>query len=354
MILRYSRPLVISFSRGEMLKLLGKIYGYGGSLRNSLYDRGILKSHSLGARTISVGNLALGGTGKTPLVALIAEILAEAGETVCILTRGYGRNDPDDRLLVSNRTDVLVDAFAAGDEPIELAKQLVGKAIIVADRNRVSAAAWAKEEFDVSAFILDDGFQHRRVKRDLDIVCIDATDPYGEEGPLRGWLREPFHNVSRANAIVITRSDMSPEISGLTKEITEHNRTADIFFAKTKLLQPKPLDDFLSGGGGNNIELGQPFAFAGLGNPRLFPRSLQCAGYKVAGSLAFPDHVRYTQSDIDSLVESARESRATSLVTTAKDAVKLGGLNFEIPCFVVEVRAQVEEADRFRRFIISS
>jgi tetraacyldisaccharide 4'-kinase len=337
-----------------MLKLLGKIYGYGGSLRNALYDREVLRSYSLDGRTISVGNLTLGGTGKTPLVALIAEILAEAGETVCILTRGYGRNDPDDRLLVSNRTEVLADAFAAGDEPIELAKQLIGKAIVVADRNRVSAATWAKEKFDVTAFILDDGFQHRRVKRDLDIVCIDATDPYGDEGPLRGWLREPFHNVSRANAIVITRSDMNPDVSGLTKEIGEHNRTADIYFAKMKLLQPKRLEDFLGGVEGHNIGLGRAFAFAGLGNPKLFSRSLESAGYQVAGSVAFSDHVRYTQSHIDSLVESARKCGATSLVTTAKDAVKLGGLDFMIPCFVIEVRAEVEDTDRFRRFIISS
>ncbi|MEO8574783.1 MAG: tetraacyldisaccharide 4'-kinase, partial [Pyrinomonadaceae bacterium] len=159
-----------------MLNLLGKIYGVGADLRNKSYDRGIFKTHSLGAKTISVGNIMTGGTGKTPLVAYIAEHLAASGEKVCILTRGYGRGSSG-RVLVSDGEQVFVDALTGGDEPVELARKLIGKAIVVADADRVSAAQWAKENFRVTAFVLDDAFQHRRAKRDLDIVCIDTTSP---------------------------------------------------------------------------------------------------------------------------------------------------------------------------------
>src|SRR5690349_9029807 len=114
-----------------MLRAIGKLYGWAADFRNHLYDRGTFRSYSLGARTISIGNVTLGGTGKTPLVAHVAEILAGNGEKVCILTRGYGRSNPEDRLLVSDETEVLADAFGAGDEPVELAKKLLGKAIVV-------------------------------------------------------------------------------------------------------------------------------------------------------------------------------------------------------------------------------
>jgi tetraacyldisaccharide 4'-kinase len=128
-----------------MLNVIGKLYGLVIALRNALYDRGMFRSYSLGARTISIGNITTGGTGKTPLVAYVADVLAEAGEKVCILTRGYGRSNPRERVLVSDGTNVLVDARTGGDEPVELARKLIGKAIVVADADRVSAAAWAKK-----------------------------------------------------------------------------------------------------------------------------------------------------------------------------------------------------------------
>jgi tetraacyldisaccharide 4'-kinase len=131
-----------------MLAPLGWIYGRVMQARNALYDRGILKSYDLGARTISVGNITTGGTGKTPLVALIANILAEHGEKVCILTRGYGRKDENKRVVVCSRDTMVADAELAGDEPVELAQQLLGRAIIIADADRVAAANWAKDNFE--------------------------------------------------------------------------------------------------------------------------------------------------------------------------------------------------------------
>src|SRR5688500_11489316 len=125
-----------------MLWAIGKLYGLIADIRNTFYDWGIFRSYSLGARTISIGNITTGGTGKTPLVAYVANMLAESGEKVCILTRGYGR-ESSGRVLVSDGENVLVDARTGGDEPVELARKLIGKAIVIADADRVAAAAWA-------------------------------------------------------------------------------------------------------------------------------------------------------------------------------------------------------------------
>src|SRR5690242_13389671 len=189
-------------------KTFTRLYSQIGNIRNALYDLGVLRSYSLGAMTVSIGNITTGGTGKTPLVAHVAELLADAGEKVCILSRGYGRRDPSSRVLVSNWEEVIADAAQAGDEPFELAIRLLGKAIVVSDANRVAAASWAKATFGITAFVLDDAFQHRRAQRDLDIVCVDSTNPFGEAKGTRALVREPFANISRADAIVLTRCDL--------------------------------------------------------------------------------------------------------------------------------------------------
>ena len=137
-----------------MLSLLSWIYGKLIDLRNMLYDRGVFESTSLGARTISIGNITTGGTGKTPLVAYVAAILADRGETVCILSRGYGRKNPKKRVLVSGATEIFASVEVAGDEPFELAQKLLGKAIVISDADRVAAGEWAKRKFGVTAFVL--------------------------------------------------------------------------------------------------------------------------------------------------------------------------------------------------------
>ncbi len=342
-----------------MSSLLSLIYAKIADVRNTLYEKGFFKSFDLGARTISVGNITTGGTGKTPLVILVSQILAARGKRVCILTRGYGRKNPKNRIVVSNGKKILSDARTGGDEPVEMAKKLLGKAIVVADANRVAAAKWAKAEFGVTTFILDDGFQHRRANRDLDIVCIDATNPFGGGKMLpSGRLREPLANLGRANIIVITRSDLASNIDEIKSQIAEYAPACPIFTTSTKLSGMTLLDKFLavpedeselaqSSFAHQTLANAKAFAFCALGSPESFFRQLRKDNFEVAGTHAFTDHHFYRQKDIKIVVQKAKDSGAEYLLTTAKDAVKLAGVKMELPCFVVEATLVIDDADGF-------
>jgi len=278
-----------------MLPLLAWIYGRGIALRNYLYDRGIFEVHDLGARAISVGNITVGGTGKTPLVAHVARELAARGETVCILTRGYGREDEQSRVLVSDGKTVLVDAAVGGDEPVELATKLLGKAIVIADADRVGAAEWAKRKFGVTAFVLDDGFQHRKVKRDIDIVCVDATNPFGGNRLLPpGRLREPVENLSRADVVVVTRVEQAENIPELRSRIADIACGASVLVCRTRLAELRALSPELTQQKGS-IER-RAFAFCGLGNPQNFFNLLLQNAVAIVGTEAFRDHQHYSPS----------------------------------------------------------
>ena len=322
--------------------------------RNLLYNRGIFDSFDLGARTISIGNITAGGTGKTPLVAYIAEILAGRGEIVCILTRGYGRQNPKERVLVSDGQRILAKPREAGDEPFELSQKLLGKAIVIADADRFGSGEWAKRRFGVTAFVLDDAFQHRKVKRDIDIVCIDATDPFGGGMMLpAGRLREPSENLQRANVIVLMAEQPIPYHLGLRRDIQDIAPDAFIFEALRSIRRCIPLEDFLVGQTetGDRILSEKVFGFCGLGNPANFRGNLVREGFQVSGMKAYGDHHRYNQQDIVDIEKAATEVKAVALLTTAKDAVKLGGLKFTIPCYVVAIELVFENPDGFAAMI---
>jgi len=335
-----------------MLSLLAHIYGKIANLRNHLYDRGAFESYDLGSRTISIGNLTTGGTGKTPLVAYVAGLLAERGEIVCILTRGYGRKDASKRILVSDGHHLLAALEESGDEPYELAQKLLGKAGVIADADRVAAAEWAKRKFGVTAFILDDGFQHRRSKRDVDIVCVDATDPFGGRQMLpAGRLREPIENLQRADAVVITRSDLVENLQDLKSEISDLRSEIPVFTAKNKIvgftkmerMPAKELKTVIA----ESIKGKPMLAFCGLGNPENFYSLLRRDGLSLSGTRSFPDHHKYSQSDVTQMESAARASSASIFVTTAKDAVKLLDLQFEFPCYVVKIEVEIDEPEAF-------
>ena len=323
------------------------LYGTIINFRNALYEKGVFKSVSLGVPVISVGNITVGGTGKTPMVALVAGMLLEKGEKVGILTRGYGRENPKQRVLVSDGERILADAKIAGDEPFELTRKLDGKAVIVADADRISAGIWAREKFGITTFVLDDAFQHRKVERDTNIVLIDATNPFGNGKTLPfGILREPLENLKRADSIVITRANLIEDFSNLTSRIRQYNQICPIHVSRNQISNVIELKDFQS------IQVtkdkGQRtkdkvFAFCALGNPNNFYEQLRRENYNLISTQTFPDHHFYTQKDIAELARKAQAVGAEMLLTTAKDAVKLQGLEFEMPCSVVEIEMIFDE-----------
>jgi len=362
--------------------MISWLYGKITDFRNQLYESGRFRSFSLGAKTVSVGNLTVGGTGKTPLVAFIAEIFAERGEKVCILTRGYGRENPKKRVLVSDGETILADVKQAGDEPFELAAKLSGKAIVIADANRISAARWARENFSVTAFILDDAFQHRKAKRDLDIVLLDATNPFGNYKILpAGVLRESLKNLKRADLIVISRANLTGNSEDLKMKIREYNSDCPIFVSENKISNLIEIGEFNAktqrredakektesptNADENefvidkedfrlwtlDFRLKKVLAFCALGNPNNFFEQLRRENFNLISTEIFPDHHFYTQKDIEKLEKKSRENGAEILLTTAKDGVKLKDLQFDMSCLVVETELSFNDEKSFREII---
>jgi tetraacyldisaccharide 4'-kinase len=319
-------------------------YGLCVRLRNRLYRSGALKSYDVGAPVISVGNLTTGGTGKTPLVKWLALQLTSGGKRVCVLTRGYRRNSSG-RIVVSDNASVLANVDEAGDEPFLLAHDLTGRAAVICDANRVDAAEWAIKNLSSQAFILDDAFQHQRIRRDFNILTVDASNPWGNRKLLpAGILREPISQLTRADCIVITRAD-EVETSRLRAEIESLAGKIPIFTSRMRLVQTRSVSESEQTGSADRQD--PVAAFCGIGNPDSFFSLLRREGFKIVHERAFRDHYRYTQADVDRLVNDATARGAKAMVTTAKDAVKLTDLKFELPCFVIDVAIEIDQEREF-------
>ncbi|MEO8435873.1 MAG: tetraacyldisaccharide 4'-kinase [Pyrinomonadaceae bacterium] len=329
---------------------LSLLYGAAAQTRRALYKTGIFRIHKIDAPVISVGNLTTGGTGKTPLVEWIARQTANEGKRVCILTRGYGRKQPGRRVVVSDGNSILADATTAGDEPLLLAENLLGLAAVICDADRVSAASWAQEHLRTEVFVLDDGFQYLRLARDLNIVVIDATNPWGGGHLLpRGRLREPPGALARADCIVITRADHTTPLESRVRQLGG-DRPIIRSWAKIKPRRPLKKDEGQMAVGDMTLGV-RVGAFCGIGNPQSFFNDLEREGYSLSYSRAFPDHHWYQQSDIDQMLDEARKQNASALVTTGKDAVKVRSLHFDLPCFVVEIDLEFDDAHRLREIL---
>lgn len=318
-------------------------YGALTRLRLAAYEKGLLKTSRLNAPVISVGNLTAGGTGKTPLVEWICRVLAREGRNVAVLTRGYGRTNARQRVIVSDGVNVLGTTQQSGDEPQLLAENLKGIAAVVCDSDRAAAGNWAIEHLGANVFVLDDGFQHLRLARDLNILVIDASNPWGGGHLLPyGRMRESRRGLSRADCVVITRAGDHSNLAVLQNEIQGFT-TAPIFTSRMQTTLIRRIDSTRAE---EFDSLPQPFAgFCAVGNSRSFFDHLKREGFDLACTQSFPDHYNYSQADIDRFIEKARTFGATGLITTAKDAVKIRDFAFELPCYVLEIEIVIDQHD---------
>jgi len=327
-----------------VLPPLSLLYGAVTRTRLSLYRRGTFQTTKLDRPVISIGNITTGGTGKTPLVEYVARSIASHGKKVCILTRGYGRKDAHLQVIVSDGYGVLASPTEAGDEPYLLATKLAGQAAVISSADRIAAGQEAIKDFGTEAFVLDDGFQHLRLARDLNIACIDATNPWGGGRLLPyGRLREAPEGLSRADCVVLTRCNQVESVEALREQVRELIDGRPIFESRMRPLRVVSLKN-----GPETISVpGRVGAFCAVGNPESFFASLRELGYEVGLERAFVDHHVYSQGDVEALHQLAKETGVNALITTAKDAVKLKGMAFALPCYVLEIEIAIDDAEGF-------
>lgn len=299
-------------------------------IRHVLYGAGVLRRFPLGVQVISIGNVTAGGTGKTPVTEIFARTLAAEGRKVAILSRGYRRKEApwwqrafaqviSPPLVVSDGKHVLLDAATGGDEPYMLASNLPG-VVVVVDRNRVKAGRYAVKRFGCDTIILDDGFQYQKLRHSVEVVLVDATNPFGNGNMLpRGILREPARNLKRADIIFLTKC--RGDVSAVRDEVRRYNRTADIVEC---IHSPKSLQDVWSREEFplNWLEGKTVCTLSGIASPRGFENSLRTLGAKVVWCERYADHHRYDASEILYALNRTADMGADALVTTEKDAVR--------------------------------
>lgn len=281
--------------------------------RNRWYDRAGRRIR-VDAPVISVGNLTVGGTGKTPLVAYLGEELARRGRVPGIVSRGYGGRAGKGPVDVSRGEGPLVDADVSGDEPALLARRLPGARIVVGS-DRVAAARRALE-LGATALVLDDGFQHRRLARDLDLVLLDASNPFGSYLMLpAGRLREPIEGLARADVAIVTRAHRGDRFPIIERVVRNHNPDAPILTAGHRGL------GFVRGSEPVDAPR-RAVAFCAIGNPRRFRIDLEALGVEIVEFRAFRDHHRFREREWSALRARAAETGA-ALVTTEKDRARM-------------------------------
>lgn len=304
------------------LSLLAILYGWVVGIRIFLYRKGIFRTRSLPCKVISVGNITLGGTGKTPFVILLTEMIRDKGYRTAVLSRGYKGEYTGPFGVVSDGEKTLLDAAQAGDEPYLLAQKLKGVPILVGKKRWVSGE-FARERFNSQAIILDDGFQHLGLKRDINVLLLDSQNPFGN-GKLfpRGELREPLSQMARADAVVLTKAQEGDNINNLGKRLGNFPKGVPIFRTSYK---PREIRVWGEEEGREASILGgrKVLAFAGLARPSSFQKTLSSLGAEVLKFEVFPDHHPYGPGDLERLFREAIRSGAEAVITTEKDMARV-------------------------------
>lgn len=299
------------------------LYGLTTQVRRWCYRHGWLVTARLPCPVISVGNLTVGGTGKTPFVIFLAQRLVAKGLRVAILSRGYKRTSHASHVLVSDGAHILADSSESGDEPFLMA-QRCPQTVVAVGANRVALGRWVLQQHPVDCMILDDGFQHLALHRDVDLVLLDATDAVGLDALLpAGRLREPLQELDRASAVVITRADSRHDVDAIRSRL--RRMPCDSDNAIEVVFRP---ESFIAIGSGASqvIEWGKgkkAWLVSGIGNSLSFRRSAESIGVEIVGETMFEDHHRYSQREIGEVRNKVRGSGSDFVLTTEKDGGKL-------------------------------
>jgi tetraacyldisaccharide 4'-kinase len=333
-----------------------KLFQVAIKIRRFLYNVRILRDSTLGVQVIAIGNLTVGGTGKTPVVEKFARELRDQGRNVAILSRGYRskgrpfhvwltnkllfRDDTTPPRVVSDGKNLLLDSEMAGDEPYMLASNLKDVVVLV-DKDRVKSGRYAIERFGCDTLLLDDGFQYWKLRgRRQDIVLVDRQRPFGNEKLLpRGTLREPPSHLARANTIFITKSDGNT--AELRQRIVQHNPTAGIIEC---VHHPLYLEDVFTG---QRLELSalkgiRVASFSGIAQPESFEQSLLRLGAELVYAKRFADHHRFTQQEVLNAINRSKKRQAETIITTQKDAVRFPKLDRrDLPIYFMRVEIKI-------------
>ncbi len=340
----------------RLLRELSRVYGLVVGVRLFLYEKGLMRPHALGCQVISIGNLTVGGTGKTPVVEIFARELQKAGRRVAILSRGYKKAKAPfkkrimDRIMlrerkrpprvVSDGAKLLLDSAMSGDEPYMLASNLPDVAVLV-DKDRVKSGRYAINKLGCDTLVLDDGFQYMALKHRLDIVLVDRTNPFGNEHVLpRGILREPVRNISRASFIFITKSNGTGS-DPLRERLRELNPTAEIIECRhaarylTHVFTSERREL-------NHLRGLKVVAMSGIAMPVGFEKELEKRGADVVDAHRFADHHRYSQQEVINIINAAKREGAQAISTTEKDAVRFPRLDrCDVPIYFLRVDIEI-------------
>ncbi len=323
-------------SPASLLTLASVLYGAAVRHRSRAYRRGRLAVRRLPCPVISIGNITVGGTGKTPLAYYLAERLQQAGRRCAVVSRGYKGGAEKSGGIVSDGRRIILPAAAAGDEPFLLATRLLAVAVpVVVGRNRYAAGMLALEQFKPEVILLDDAFQHLRLARDVDLVLLDGRRPFGNGHLLpRGTLREPPAALARGDIFILTRAaagagdgTFDPRLSRLlhrrplyrsvhVPELVDWTEAGRRLGMRDGLRRPAPDIGRLAGR--------RVFAFAGIADNRGFATAIRRLNCDLTGFMDFSDHHAYTDRDLAAVLRAARRSGAEVVCTTEKDAVRLG------------------------------
>lgn len=304
--------------------------------RSLFYKYGFFVSRRLPCHVISVGNITVGGTGKTPTVIFLAQYLQNKGKRVAVLSRGYGRSTKG-TLLVSDGNGPKVAWKESGDEPFLISKKLNNVPVVV-DEDRFRGAMFLVQQFNPDVILLDDGFQHRAIERDLDLVLVNSGDSVFDHKLMPyGILREPWLNIKRGSALILTKTNLKKPPPFLRRKVRE----LGLPVLRSTLLSSI---SFLSPETPENIKGKKVFLVSAIGDVAGFKQTIEKMGCKIVGGKVFPDHFNYSQSDWKNV--EALSTDADYIITTEKDWVKIETFSFSKPVILVEVKVDIQPAEK--------